>query len=177
MAAKTRGGMSEPYVGQILAVGFNFAPVGWAFCDGSLLSIADNTVLFTLIGTTYGGDGVNTFALPDMRGRVPIHQGTGFVSGQRAGTETVTLAATQVPVHTHALQASGLAGSTNTPTSATNLATTSTPVPIYAAPGTNVALAPQAIGAAGGSQPHDNLQPLVVVNYIIALFGVFPSQN
>jgi microcystin-dependent protein len=169
--------MSQPYVGQILAVGFNFAPVGWAFCDGSLQAISENETLYTLLGTTYGGDGVNTFALPDLRGRVLIHQGGGFVMGQQGGTETVTLAATQLPAHTHALQASNLAGSTNTPTSATNLATTSTPVPIYAPPGTNVALAPQAIGASGGSQPHDNLQPLLVVNYIISLFGVFPSQN
>ncbi|BDI33581.1 tail Collar domain-containing protein [Capsulimonas corticalis] len=165
--------MSEPYIGEIRLVGFSFAPVGWAFCDGSLQSIAENTTLFQIIGTTYGGDGQNTFALPNLQGRVPIHQGNGFVIGQIAGSETVTLTSQQLPSHKHALAASTGAATSTSPANA-NLAASG--IDVYISPTSPVSTTTSST-AAGGGQPHENMMPFTCINYIIALFGVFPSQN
>jgi microcystin-dependent protein len=153
--------------------GGNFAPRGWAFCDGSLLAISQNDALFALIGTTYGGDGQTTFGLPDLRGRLPVHQGSGFIIGQAAGTESVTLTVNQIPQHTHAVSArtSATAGSPSGAMYGGNTTTT-----IYTA--TPSALMNAAmVGIGGGSQPHDNMMPYCVVSFIIALEGIFPSRN
>jgi microcystin-dependent protein len=174
--------MSEPFLGQVIAVGFNFAPVGWAFCDGSLVAISEYTALFQLLGTTYGGDGVNTFGLPDLRGRAALGMGQGpglqpYVQGQIGGVESVTLAAGQFANHTHALQAAATAP-TPTPGSSVVLGTPEAATPIYAASGTGATLASSTVSiAAGGGQPHENRQPSLTINYIIALFGIFPSQG
>lgn len=167
--------MSQPFIGEIRMFGGNFPPLGWAFCDGSLLAISENDALFNLIGTTYGGDGQSTFALPDMRGRIPIHQGAGFVLGQLGGTETETISLAQYPSHTHNLLASGNPGtSTAGPTGVTG----TTAVNIYGSGPASEAMAANAISIApGGSQPHDNMAPFLCVNFIISLFGIFPSQN
>jgi microcystin-dependent protein len=172
--------MSESYVGEIRMFAGNFAPAGWALCNGQLIAIANNETLFNLIGTTYGGDGQQTFGLPDLRGRVPIHFGTlpgggsTYVQGQIAGTETVSLNTNTIPAHNHSLFASetaaGQAGATNA-----FLAQTTTPA-YFAAP----AVAPMsasAIALSGGGQPHDNLMPFLCVSFIISLFGIFPSRN
>jgi microcystin-dependent protein len=170
--------MAEPYIGEIRMVGFSFAPIGWAFCDGALQAIDQNTALFTLIGTFYGGDGVQTFGLPNLQGRVPIHQGsnqgTSFVIGERAGSETITLTTNQLPAHNHALQASTTAGNSNSPGGNLQAATQS--VNAYVPPTAITAMTSVSTGA-GGSQPHENMQPYLVVNFIIALFGIFPSQS
>lgn len=166
--------MSNPYIGEIRMVGFNFAPVGWAFCDGSIQPIDQNTALFNLIGTTYGGDGQQTFALPDLRGRVPIHQGANYVLGQRAGTETVTLGANQIPAHQHALACDGNTSNTTSPSGSVwgNWANGQ-----YSDQVTNAQLNSASVGTAGGSQPHDNMLPFLSINFVISLFGVFPTQN
>jgi microcystin-dependent protein len=172
--------MATPFVGEIRLFAGNFAPAGWAFCDGSLLPISENDTLFNLIGTTYGGDGQQTFALPDMRGRVPVHQGQGpglspRVIGQPGGSEAVTLSAAQLPSHSHALNATTAAA--NASASITGLpAAASTTTFSGSAPG-GPDLAPQALVASGGSQPHNNVAPFQVVSYIISLFGIFPSPN
>jgi len=170
--------MANPFVGEIRMFAGNFAPEGWAFCNGQLLAIAENPTLFNLIGTTYGGDGASTFQLPDLQGRVPIHQGPGFVIGQLGGTETVTLTTAQIPAHAHILQASTDASTAAAAPGGNLVADTSNAsVQIYnnsAAP--SVAMATSAVGADGGSQPHDNLAPFLCVSYIISLFGIFPSQ-
>jgi len=166
--------MSSPYVGEIRLFAGSFAPAGWAYCNGQLLDIGQNPTLFQLIGTTYGGDGQSNFALPDLQGRIPMHSGQGYVVSERGGVETVTLTASQVPQHTHAMHASTAAATVTTP-GGTLLATT-----IAASYDTAAATTPMAAGAvgmAGGSQPHDNMAPTVAVNYIISLFGVFPSQT
>jgi len=165
--------MSQPYVGEIRMVGFNFPVNGWAFCNGQLLSIAENDVLFNLIGTTYGGDGQTTFGLPDLQGRVPVHQGPGFVIGQKAGIETVTLTQAQM-AHTHTMMAS-----TDTPAQSAPLGnvTGAALAKIYRNGSPTVTLNPQSVSPAGGSQPHENMQPFLAINFIISLFGVFPSQN
>jgi microcystin-dependent protein len=170
--------MSSPYVGEIRIFAGNFAPVGWALCQGQLLSISENEVLFQLIGTTYGGDGQSTFGLPDLRGRFPIHQGAGFVVGQSAGAENVTLTATQLPSHYHGAVASG-GGNVVSPQNAVwstdpfgNTAAY-TPPPSGTLPNMNS----NAIGNTGGGQAHENRQPYLAVNFIISLFGVFPSQS
>jgi len=166
--------MSQPFVGEIRMFGGNFAPAGWAFCDGSLIPISENETLFNLIGTTYGGDGQSTFALPDLRSRVPVHQGPGFTIGQSGGAETVTLTTAQIPSHSHVPQGNSGVGSQPNPTgnvwaqSALNQFSNGT---------ANVAMAPAAIGSAGGSQPHDNMLPFLTVSFILSLFGVFPSQS
>lgn len=176
--------MAQPYVGEIRLFAGNFAPAGWAFCNGQLMAISENEALFQLIGTTYGGDGQATFALPDLQGRVPIHQGTAnfgstFAIGQLGGSETVTLTTQQMPAHNHVLHASanastagaGPAGNLTANTSAT----TSTPIYSAATPGT--AMAPSGIGPTGGNQPHDNMAPFQCVSFIISLFGIFPTTN
>ena len=171
--------MAQPYVGEIRLFAGNFAPAGWMFCDGQLLPIAENEVLFQLVGTTYGGDGISTFALPDLRGRVPIHFGTStlgstFTLAQNGGTEIVTLTVQQIPLHSHPLLAS--ADPANSPNPAANvLGETVSTTPYFAGPPA-VALAPQSVMPTGGSQPHNNVQPFLCINYIISLFGIFPSQ-
>ena len=175
--------MGQPFVGEIRMFGGNFAPNGWMLCEGQLLPISEFETLFQLIGTTYGGDGQETFALPNLSGRVPVHQGTGpggftFVIGEIAGTSQVTLTTSQIPQHNHALFAT-TGGQQQIPTSST-LPADSTPANnnVYGPAGTGpTQLAANTIGVAGGSQPHENMQPYLAVNFIIALFGLFPSQN
>lgn len=173
--------MAQPYVGEIRLFAGNFAPAGWALCDGSVLSIAQNDVLFNLIGTTYGGDGQNTFALPDLRGRVPLHQGQGpglspYVIGQAAGTEQVTLIAQQLPSHTHVLHAT-TADATVGASVAGNLTGKAATTSLYGSTPGGGALAAQALTASGGNQPHNNMAPFLGLNFIISLFGIFPSQG
>ncbi len=167
--------MAQPYVGEIRMFGGNFAPVGWMFCEGQLLPISENETLFQLIGTTYGGDGESTFALPDLRGRVPIHQGNGFILAETGGAEEVTLTVQQIPIHTHAfLGSTSVANNVNPANNVVAQALTFFGY-INAAP-TN-AMAPQSIGPAGGSQPHTNFQPYLCVDFIISLYGIFPSPT
>lgn len=173
--------MAQPYVGEIRMFAGNFAPAGWMFCEGQLLPISENETLFQLIGTTYGGDGESTFALPDLRGRIPIHQGTGpdgttYQLAEAAGTEEVTLTIQQTPVHTHGLIASTAAATAETP--AGNL-TGQPSVAIYNSgeEGSLQAMAPSSVLATGGSQPHSNYQPYLCVDFIISLFGIFPSPT
>ena len=158
--------------------GGNFAPQGWAFCGGQLMAISQNEALFALIGTTYGGDGQNTFALPDLRGRVPNHMGTlaggsNYVIGQSGGVEAVTLSTGQLPAHAHLVEASPNAGSQAGPGGALLAGGVS----MYSSSAPNVSLAPAAVQATGGGQPHSNFQPYLCVAFIISLFGVFPSRN
>ncbi len=156
----------------------SFAPAGWAFCNGATLPISENEVLFNLIGTTYGGDGQETFNLPDLQGRVPVHQGTGsfgttYQLGEKAGVEEVTLSIQQTPNHTHAML-----GSANSPTGPVPVGQVFCAASIYTAPASSpVNMNAQAITPVGGSQPHENLQPFLVVTYIISLFGIFPTQS
>lgn len=169
--------MGQPYIGEIRMFAGNFNPAGWAFCEGQLLPISENEVLFNLIGTTYGGDGQSTFALPDLRGRLPLHQGSGFVISQKQGVETVTLTTSTVPAHSHTLLATGNAATSATPTGnvlATTAAATITP---YGTDNPSGPLSSQALSTVGGNQPHDNMQPFLCVSFIISLFGIFPSQN
>ncbi len=181
----------DVYLGTILMVGFNFAPQGWALCNGQLLSIAQNSALFALLGTTYGGDGVQTFALPDLRGRVPIHMGNGnglspYVIGQNGGVENVTLLANQMPQHLHtvATPCATADATANSPANAYPAIVNSgtgrppTPYPAYASAATaGQAMAPVNSGLAGGNLPHANIQPFLTVNFIIALQGLFPSRS
>ena len=173
--------MSNPYIGEIRLFAGSFAPDGWALCQGQLVAIAENDALFSLIGTTYGGDGEQTFGLPDLRGRVPIHQGSGpglsqrFI-GERAGAETVTLSAAQLPAHSHALVATAAPASATAGPAAGVLATAS--VKLYGTGTPSTALANAAIApASGGNQPHENMAPFLAVNYIIALYGIYPQQG
>ena len=167
--------MSEPYVGEIRMVGCNFAPVGWALCDGSAMYISQNAVLFSLIGTTYGGNGVSTFNLPDLRGRIPIHQGGGFVLGQAGGTEVETLATAQLPQHTHAATCRSTGSDSPNPAGAVLGVTAEKQYSIPDWP--NAQMNAGAIGATGGGQAHENRPPFLAVNFIIALLGVYPSQS
>ena len=164
--------MAQPFVGEIRMFAGNFAPAGWAFCDGRLLPISENETLFTLIGTTYGGDGESTFALPDLRGRVPIHNGNGFVLSETGGAETVTLTINQIPVHSHPLVATTAVANQSSP--ANNMLAQSTAADLYIEDTATVTMAPGALGAVGGSQPHTNMAPYLGVNYILSLFGIFP---
>lgn len=166
--------MAQPYVGEIRMFAGNFAPAGWMFCEGQLLPISENEVLFQLIGTNYGGDGQNTFALPDLRGRVPIHQGDGFILAETGGAEEITLTASQIPAHNHPWLASeGLATALtpqgNVPAEASKR--------FYVAPSTVAPFAPQSVPPTGGSQPHTNFQPYLCIDFIISLFGIFPSPT
>jgi microcystin-dependent protein len=175
--------MAQPYVGEIRAFGGNFAPAGWQLCDGSLLAISENETLFNLIGTTFGGDGQSTFAVPDLRGRVPVHQGTGpglstTVLGEIGGVETVTLTQQQMPVHTHAMNATSTAQQAS-PQNAYMAVVSSTQggSNAYAPSPVSTGLVPASILPTGGSQAHENMQPTLFVTYIISLFGIFPSPN
>ncbi len=167
--------MAQPYVGEIRMFAGNFAPAGWMFCEGQLLPISENETLFNLIGTTYGGDGQSTFALPDMRSRVPIHQGNGFILAETGGAEEITLTVNQIPAHTHPLLASGDVG--NQVNTANNLTSNSNGAKPYIEDPATLNMNALAIGPAGGSQPHTNLQPYGCFNYIISLFGIFPSPT
>jgi microcystin-dependent protein len=155
--------------------GGNFAPAGWNFCDGTTLAIAEYATLFNLIGTTYGGNGQSTFQLPDLRGRLPLHQGSSYVMGQTGGAENVTVSAGQMPAHTHPLFASQATGS-QPAVSANVLAATDT-VGLYNSNAPNQTLAANVVANTGGSQPHDNFQPYLCLSFIISLFGIYPSQN
>ena len=173
--------MSNPFVGEIRMFGSTFAPAGWAMCAGQLMPISQNDTLFTLIGTTYGGDGQETFGLPDLQGRVPIHAGQGpgisqnYTLGEVAGVEQVTITTATLPTHTHALLASTSIGTQ--PGAAGNVLAQSTSVDLYIEDAPDNNLSPNAVtGIAGGSQPHENMMPYLVVTFIISLFGVFPHQ-
>lgn len=171
--------MSEPFIGEIRMVGFNFAPRGWALCNGQLLSIAQNTALFSLLGTTYGGNGQTTFALPDLRGRVPLHFGQApglspYQIGQAGGSETVTLLLPQIPAHNHGLLASNSEADNATPDG--RLLAQAREV-TYTSGTANTQMNPQAIAPTGGSQPHPNLQPYLTINFVIAVQGIFPSRD
>ena len=167
--------MSGPFVGEIRMFAGNFAPAGWAFCNGALIAIDQNPTLFQLIGTTYGGDGQNNFALPDLQSRLPVHVGPGFAQGQSGGVETVTLTISQIPAHSHVPLCNAAAGSSDTP--ANNFWAAATGATNYDNGVPGAAMDPATIGSAGGSQPHDNMIPFLVINFIISLFGVFPSQS
>jgi microcystin-dependent protein len=179
----------EPFIGQIMMVGFNFAPRGWAFCDGQLLPISQNQALFSLLGTTYGGDGHTTFALPDLRGRVAIHQGTGpgltpRAMGQKAGSEHVYLTANTMPVHGHSAQAQMKASSSDAQTDAPagKVLAKATRGDLYGDPASLADMASESVSVtvndnAGGGQPHDNMQPYQVVNFVIALQGLYPTRD
>ncbi len=165
--------MSEPFLGQVMMASFNFAPKGWALCDGQLLPINQNQALFALLGTTFGGNGQTTFALPDLRGRMPLHTGNGFTLGLHGGEESHTVIAAEMPAHTHPVTTSSSAAdqvspANNYPASSARNGFASTP---------NGTLAPGAVSSAGGSQAHENRSPFLVVNFVIALQGIFPSQN
>ena len=168
--------MSQPYVGEIRMVGFSFAPVGWALCNGQTMSISQNPVLFDLIGTTYGGDGVSTYNLPDLQGRRVVHPGPGYVIGQTGGAEAVTLSTAQVPAHTHRAMASSHPGTTTSPANAYWAAGTASSRPYTPATG-DAAMLSGIVGSVGGGQPHDNMPPFATINFVISLFGIFPSQN
>jgi microcystin-dependent protein len=164
--------MSEPFIGEVRAVGFGFAPKGWALCNGQLLGIAQNQALFSILGTTYGGNGIQTFALPNLQGRTPIGTGNGTQLGESAGEAGHTLLTTEIPQHTHGLSANSAEGVGD---AANQVPATAK---MYVAPGGAVApMDPSMLAAAGSSQAHSNMQPYLTVNYIIALAGIFPSHN
>jgi microcystin-dependent protein len=168
--------MSEPFIGEIQIFAFNFAPRGWAMCNGQILPIAQNQALFSLLGTTYGGNGQTTFALPDLRGRVPLHTGnSSYQLGERAGTEAETLTTQALPPHSHSVNAAARAG---TATAAVGNFPAQLPAgrTIFSNSGPSQ-MNPAAVGPAGGSQPHSNIQPYSVLNFCIALVGIFPSRN
>lgn len=167
--------MAQPYVGEIRMFAGNFAPAGWMFCEGQLLPISENETLFQLIGTTYGGDGESTFALPDLRGRLPMHFGNSFILAETGGAEEITLTVSQIPAHSHALLATANAGDQANP--ANNVVAQNTAVQLYIEDVPNVNAGTQAIGSVGGSQPHTNFQPYLCVDFIISLFGIFPSPT
>jgi microcystin-dependent protein len=168
--------MAQPYVGEIRMFGGNFAPAGWMFCEGQLLPISEYETLFNLIGTTYGGDGQSTFALPDLRGRLPVHQGGGFILAETGGAEEITLTVSQIPSHTHPLVASTQTGVDKSPQGRVS-DQSSGGVQIYIEESPDQPMAANAIVAQGGSQPHSNFQPYLCVSFIISLFGIFPSQT
>jgi microcystin-dependent protein len=174
--------MSQPFLGQVIPVGFNFAPQGWALCDGSLLSISQYSALFSLIGTYYGGDGVTTFGLPDLRGRVIAGTGSGpglspYTIGQSGGQEAVTLSANQLAGHTHVMVAAPSAELADPASNAVFGTNTTTGVAVTATSGTQTSLIGTTVSQAGGSAPHENRQPYTTINYIIALNGIYPSRS
>lgn len=168
--------MAQPYVGEIRIFAGNFAPAGWMFCEGQLLPIAENETLFQLIGTTYGGDGQSTFALPDLRGRIPIHQGNSYVIGEMGGVETVTLTVNQIPLHTHQAVASD-SGAARKKSSPANSVWANSGTAMYTPPPASSPMRAAMVGSEGGNQPHDNFQPYLCVDFIISLYGIFPSPT
>ncbi|HEX8643857.1 MAG TPA: tail fiber protein [Allosphingosinicella sp.] len=167
--------MAQPYVGEVRMFAGNFAPAGWYFCEGQLLPISENETLFQLLGTTYGGDGQSTFALPDLRGRLPMHQGNGFILAETGGAEEITLTVNQIPSHNHAFLVSGNGGTTANPGTGYIGDSPSISLFIEDTPSVNTNVAN--VGPVGGSQPHTNFQPYLCVNFIISLFGLFPSPT
>jgi microcystin-dependent protein len=173
--------MSDPYVGEIRMFGGNFAPAGWAFCAGQLMPISENDTLFNLIGTTYGGDGQQTFGLPDLQGRFPIHAGQGpvitqtYQLGEKAGVESVPISVAQLPTHNHGWLASNDPSNSLIPTS--NVVSTPLNITPYFSGAASVPLNASSLQAVGGSQPHVNMMPFLCVSFIISLFGIFPSQT
>jgi microcystin-dependent protein len=168
--------MAQPYVGEIRMFAGNFAPAGWMFCEGQLIPISENETLFNLIGTTYGGDGQSTFALPDLRGRVPIHQGNNFILAETGGAEEITLTVSQIAAHSHPLLGSGDAGGDPSPANG-YLASTATGEKVYTPSGPSVQMRSNTVSSVGGSQPHTNFQPYLCVDFIISLYGIFPSPT
>ena len=168
--------MAQPYVGEIRMFAGNFAPAGWMFCEGALLPISEYETLFNLIGTTYGGDGQSTFALPDLRGRLPLHQGSGFTLAETGGAEEITLTVPQIPAHTHAMLASQVTGTGSNP-QGNVLDQMSGAILLYKDQTPSTPMSPLAVGSVGGSQPHTNFQPYLCVDFIISLFGIFPSPT
>jgi microcystin-dependent protein len=174
--------MSDQFVGELRCFGFNFAPQGWALCNGATLSIPQNDALFALLGTTYGGNGTTTFQLPNLQSRVPVHQGTdrngtSYVIGENNGQENVTLLVAEIPVHSHAIAATTNTAVLKRPINGTRYAASSSGNTFYAIPGSLTAIAPSTISATGGSLPHPNIQPYLTLNWCIALTGTFPSRN
>ena len=169
--------MAQPYVGEIRMFAGNFAPAGWTLCEGQLLAISENDTLFNLIGTTYGGDGESNFALPDLRGRIPAHFGTGMNLAETGGVETVTLTPQQIPAHPHALLGTVTQGAQNAPTQEVLAQSPTQNAFPYGTDVPPATLNPGSITPVGGNQPHDNFQPYLCVNFIISLYGIFPSQN
>lgn len=169
--------MAIPYVGEIRMFAGNFSPVGWLFCEGQLLSIAENETLFQLIGTTYGGDGENTFGLPDLRGRIPVHFGDGYSMAETFGTETVTLTTAQIPSHSHSFLVSSSNGGVTNPSGSLLARNAATDGYSDDSSGGLVALNPNSISSTGGSQPHNNMAPFICVSFIISLYGIYPTQN
>lgn len=167
--------MGDPYLGEIRIFAGSFAPAGWAFCDGQALPISENENLFTLIGTTYGGDGEETFRLPDLRSRVPIHRGAQHILAANGGVESVTLTSNQTPIHSHAYLASLNPASIASPSN--NVLAESSAINMWIADSPSASLAPQAVTPVGGSQPHENMQPFLAIRFIISLYGHFPSQT
>ncbi len=174
--------VSEPFIGQIMMFAGNFAPRGWAFCEGQLLSVAQNTALYSILGTTYGGNGQTTFALPDLRGRLPMQPGQGpglspRSLGEQGGSESVTLNSSQMPAHNHSLNVSSQQGDTETPVGTVLAADNTASITNYRAAPIDGTMSPSAIGAAGGTQPHNNMSPFLCINFIIALEGIYPSRS
>lgn len=172
--------MSEPFVGQIMMFAGNFAPRGWAYCDGQLLAVSQNDALFSLLGTIYGGDGRTTFGLPDLRGRIPLHQGTGpglslRRLGSKSGEEKVTLTTNQLASHTHDLNGSTAIGNNNLPTG--NVVSTVTGINVYATDNPSVDMNASAVQPTGGTQSHNNMMPCLGIHFCIALVGIYPSRN
>lgn len=168
--------MAQPYVGEIRMFAGNFEPAGWQFCHGQLLPISENETLFNLIGTTYGGDGQSTFGLPDMRGRIPLHQGNGFILAETGGVEYVTLSVSQIPAHSHAVVVTNEIANSSLP--GNNLIATSSSISTFLGDTSSSGnMHVQNVGFIGGSQPHDNMMPSLCINFIISLFGIFPSQT
>lgn len=167
--------MADPFIGEIKMFGGNFAPVSYAFCNGGLIAISQNDALFALIGTTYGGDGQTTFALPNLQGRLPVHQGGGFTLGQSSGTETVTLTTQQLPSHNHPMTASSNNAGMGNPSG--NVPAANSTANIYSPTAPTASLGGASIAPNGGSQPHNNVMPFLCVSFIIALEGIFPTQN
>jgi microcystin-dependent protein len=167
--------MAQPYVGEIRMFAGNFAPAGWMFCEGQLLPISENETLFQLLGTTYGGDGQSTFALPDLRGRLPLHQGNGFILAETGGAEEITLTVNQIPAHSHPFLAS--ANNALTANAQDNVLSQIPSYTPYFASQANTPLSAVSVTSTGGSQPHTNFQPYLCVDFIISLFGIFPSPT
>jgi microcystin-dependent protein len=168
--------MAEPFLSEIRIMSFGFPPKGWALCDGQLLPINQNQALFSLLGTTYGGDGRVNFGLPNLQGRVPIHMGSGHTLGERGGEQAHTLSISEIPTHTHLANATTATATTNIPTN-TSLLAQSVAAQLYTSAGNLAAMAPNSISNVGGSQAHLNMQPFLVLSFCIALQGIFPSQT